>query len=383
MIEKLGKLTLLLSVLLCLALPRAGWAAPPPIREQLPAEAKKDWDAARELYDAGNHKGALVHFERAYEISKNPRVLFNVGVCWKDLTLYAQAIRTWERQLESRSELDREDVARAEEAIAAARPFVSTLKVESDQAGAMLSVDGMQIGTTPFAQPIPIDVGRRSVTLDKDGFTPMEKTVVVVQGKPLTMTMNLVPVLRTGTVAITVVGAPSATIFMDGRELGRAPYSGEVPAGPHTFEGRATGYAVTRRTIEVGFDQKLDLTLSLAKARSEGKLRVTADQRDAAIRIDGKLVGRGAWEGLLPSGGHQLRVEKAGYETHTDDVSLAGGQQRTVEVRLEKSQSWVWWTVSLAAVVGGGTVAAVLLSQPSETPPVNGSLSPGTVSGRF
>ena len=364
-------LLLLWSVVLYAA---PSFGAPPPVREELSAEARKDWDAARELYDAGDYRSALVHFEKSYELSKNPRVLFNVGVCWKELTQYALAIRVWERGLGFRSRLSSEDVQKLEFAIAAARPFVSSMKVESDQVGAVLSIDGNEIGKTPFIEPIPIDVGRRKLVLQKDGFVPSEKSVDVVQGTPTSVVLNLMPLLKKGLVAISISGASSATLFMDGRELGPAPFNGEVPEGPHTFEARAPGYHPTRQTSDVAYGKTLRLALSLAKAQNEGKVRILVDHDDALIRIDGHLKGRGAWEGILPAGGHQLVVEKSSYENFTQEISLSQGQERTVEVRLHKRPTWIWWTLGAATVVGGGTLAAVLLSRPNDTPPVSGTL---------
>jgi hypothetical protein len=351
------------------------------VRDELSTEARTDWDAARELYDAGDYRSALVHFEKAYELSKNPRVLFNVGVCWKDLTQYALAIRVWERALGFRDRLSADDVQKLEFAISAARPFVSTMKLESDQMGAQLSIDGNEIGKTPFVEPIRIDVGRRKVTLSKDGFALSEKTIDVVQGSQVALTMNLVPLHNTGTVSISIAGAPGATLFMDGRELGPAPFNGEVAEGPHTFEARAPGFYSTRQTSEVLYGKTLRLALSLAKAQNEGKVRILVDHADAVIRIDGSVKGRGAWEGILPVGGHQLVVEKSAYDDFTQEVSLSQGQERTVQVQLHKKPSWVWWTVGIATVVGGGTVAAVLLSRPSDTSSVSGTLD--TVAPRF
>lgn len=348
--------------------------AAPAIRDELPSEARKDWDAARELYDARDFQSALVQFERAYELSRNPRVLFNIGVCWKELTRYAAAVRVWERQLEFADRLSPEDVERVKSAIAAARPFVSTLSVQVEEPDALLSIDGHPVGKSPFLGPVPIDVGRRRVTLQKEGFSPAEATVDVVRGTPSSVVLKLEPLVKMSTVSINVTGAHGVTLFVDGRELGGAPFTGSIPAGPHTFEARAQGYVSARQTSEVVYGKRLNLTLSLSEARSEGKVRILTNHHDATISIDGDPKGTGAWEGLLSAGGHQLRVVKPGFESHTAELSLSPGQQRTLQVNLVKEKSWVWWTVGIATVVGGGTVAAILLSRPTENSAVTGTL---------
>lgn len=350
-------------------------SARPTIRDELSREAKSDWDAARELHDAGDFRGALVHFTRAYERTKNPRVLFNVGVCWKDLTQYSEAIRVWKRQLTFRKKLLKEDVRKIESAMAALAPFVSEISVKADEAGAMLSIDGIEIGLTPFLEPIGIDVGQRKLQLVKEGFEPLEKTVDVARSKLASVEFDLQHLVKTGTVSVVVEGPEDASVFMDGRELGPAPFKGPLPAGPHTFEARATGYATVQQTSEVLYGEPLNLTLSLAEAKNEGKLRVLTAYPDAEIRMDGEIVGRGGWEGLLSAGGHQLEVRKTGYSTRQIEISLSPNQVRTVEVDLSSERSWLFWTVSVAAVVGGGTLAVVLLSRPTETTPVSGTLA--------
>jgi hypothetical protein len=346
-----------------------------PIRDELPREAREQWDSARELHDAGDFKSALVTFTRAYELSNNPRTLFNVGVCWKDLTRYSEAIKTWEKQLTFRKKLPKEDIQKAETAIRALQQFVSTIEVKADEAGARLLVDGVEVGATPFLEPIRIDVGRRLLRLQKEGFEPAEKTIDVTRGKVASVDFDLQHINKTGTVAVTVDGPESATVYMDGRELGPAPYRGPVPAGPHTFEARAAGYATVQQSAEVVYGDSLSVTLSLAESKEEGKLRVLTEHADAEIRMDGAVVGRGAWEGLLAAGGHQLEVSKAGYSTQRLEITLSPEQERTVEVSLSAEKSWLFWTVSVVAVVGGATLATVLLARPTETTPVDGTLA--------
>jgi hypothetical protein len=360
---------------------RAGWAqAPRSLRDELPAEARRDWDAARELYEAGDFNGALVHYQRAYDISQNPRALFNVGVCYKDLTQYALAIQLWERELTARERLPASDIAKLESAIKALRPFVSTLEVQSSKAGAVLSIDGNEVGRTPFLEPVPIDVGRRVVRLSKPDFVTEEQTLEVTQHTPVSARFELKPVLMTSPLSVVISGPALGTLVMDGREIGTAPYTGDVTVGPHTFEVRAPGYEPARHTTAVVYGRPLKLTLSLVEQRNEGKLRVRADHERAEIRLDGVLKGYGRWEGLVPAGGHELMVSLDGYHSYTADVSLGKNQERQLDVALEKEQNWVWWTVSLAAVVGGGAVATALIVRSSDSPAVSGTLDPGLVS---
>ena len=98
--------TLPLAVAALLAVESGRSRAPPArrsaaidVRAQLPEPARKAWDAAKQLAGASDYSGALVEFQRAYELSHNPRVLFNVGVTEKLLTHYARAVDAWEKEL--------------------------------------------------------------------------------------------------------------------------------------------------------------------------------------------------------------------------------------------------------------------------------------------
>ena len=108
-------------------------------------------------------------------------------------------------------------------------------------------------------------------------------------------------------------------------------------------------------------------------------------KRNLIIEIDGKVVGSGAWEGVLRAGGHQLVIRKDGYETYRTDVALDKDQVRTVQVKLEQDRgsTWIWWTLGTVAVVAGGGVASYFVFRPSETAPVTGTLQPGLVPARW
>jgi hypothetical protein len=347
------------------------------IRQELSGEAQSAWDAAVELYEAGDYDGALVQFKRAHELSGQPQILFDVGLCLKNLARYVQAIAAWEQELSSRQRLPRADIQALETAISTLRPFVSTLEVTAEPAGAVVTVDGVEVGRAPLVAPVAINVGQRVVRVTKaPDFLPMERTIEVVTGQPASLDVRLEPAVKTEQVSVLTPGAEGVTLFLDGRELGAAPFQGAVPIGGHTFAARAAGYKEALKSVQVTAGVPLRITLSLARLQTEGKLRVLAEPADARISIDGRE-GTGSWEGLLGAGGHQLVVTRPGYDEYRADVSLSAGQDRSLEVQLKKSQSWVWWTVSLAAVVGGGAIATGYLLRPTDTPAVTGTLRPG------
>ncbi|MEZ4439490.1 MAG: PEGA domain-containing protein [Polyangiaceae bacterium] len=356
-------------------------AAAKPVRDDLTGEALVHWDAAMVLYRNGSFNGAIVEFDKAYAESKNPRVLFNIGVCWKNLERYAKAVRVWQKQLEQRAELDEADIKSTEKAIELVSEYVSTLAIKSNVPGAEIVVQDEVVGRTPLLEPVAVDVGPVTVRLRKDGYIAKEQVVNVVKGTPAEATIDLEKEGRMTPVSINITGAPKASIFIDGTEMGEAPFSGEVPAGRHTFEARAAGFETARQTSEVAYGEPFNITLSLVVELREGKLKIITGFEDAVIEVDGKVVGQGAWEGNLDEGGHRVIVKKDGYEEYVGEVALSPGQERKVRITLEpeRDNAWIYWTITSVAVVAGASVASYFVFKPTESSQVTGTLNPGVV----
>ena len=133
--------------------------AAPDVRAQLAEPARRAWDAAKQLAGASDYKGALVEFPRAYELSHNPRVLFNVGVTEKLSTHYARAVDAWEKeQAEGAAQLTPSELTELKNAVAIVQQFVTTIDVTANEADATLSIDEYPVGKTPFAGPVRIAV---------------------------------------------------------------------------------------------------------------------------------------------------------------------------------------------------------------------------------
>jgi len=361
------------------AAPPAAPATPPDVRAQLPDAARKAWDAAKQLAGASDYRGALVEFQRAYEISHNARVLFNVGVTEKLLTHYARAVDAWEReQAEGAAQLTASEQQELKNAIAIVQQFVTTIDVSAAEPDATLTIDDYPVGKTPFVAPVRIDVGKHVLKLSKEGFADSVQPVEVASGTKTPVTFKLEPLHKTALVSVTVGGAPTATVFIDGRDMGPAPFKGEVSADRHTIEARAPGFVTVGQTVDVLYRQPMSLVLTLSQERHEGRLRVTAPE-GAAITVDEHLVGTGTYDGVVSTtGGHQLVVTKPGYQAYSTEVFVGDDQVREVDVPLnaEVKTTWVAWGVGSLLVVAGGIVAGYFIFKPTEPSPTPGTLSP-------
>src|ERR1700723_275589 len=62
-----------------------------PLAQSLPADARRDYDAGKLLFEDGDYATALLKYQAAYDQTHDPRLLWNVAVCQKDLRHYARA----------------------------------------------------------------------------------------------------------------------------------------------------------------------------------------------------------------------------------------------------------------------------------------------------
>jgi hypothetical protein len=354
------------------------------LREQLPPEAQKHWDTALALYQRGQWDGARTSFNAAYDASKNPRVLFNVAVCEKNLGRYSRAIEVFKKELaDGKGQLTTEEESDVKQQIAGLEQFVAQLTVDVSEPGAEIFVDENKVGVSPLAAPVAVQLGERHVRATKPGFADARETIELKGGASGRVTLKLAPAKQTTLVNVNVVGPARAVVKIDGKEVGPAPYRGqvEVSASPHEFSAEATDYVSAVQSAIVKENEPLNLTLQLSQQQQKGKLLVVAHPDGATIEIDGKTVGASRWEGPVDVGTHQIVVKKQGHYTWSYDVEVPKGGERTVTASLnaDRNTSFVPWLIGTILVVGASTAAIYFVTRPKDEEAVKGTLPPFTV----
>ena len=128
------------------------------------AKAARDaFAAARAADDAGRLDEALKQYERAYEISPHPFVLYNIADLHRRRKSYATAIKTYKQYLESDTIPDR---AAVEKLVAQLEAIPGTLDVVFEEPDGVMFIDGKRSGA-----PSRIDL--REGTYVVDVITPI------------------------------------------------------------------------------------------------------------------------------------------------------------------------------------------------------------------
>jgi hypothetical protein len=177
-----------------------------------------------------------------------------------------------------------------------------------------------------------------------------------------------------------------AAIKLDDRTIGQAPMKPYgIAAGNHTLEVLADGYKPTKKEILVSAGQPMTLNVKLEIIPKSGKAHITANQPLAEVKIDDKVIGTVPLDVELPLGGHQIEVNAKGYQPYRGELTVAGGQVRTVNVTLELPpapqkekfyKKWYFW-VPVAVVVAGAVAVGVGVAVTQKPAPLVGTLDPG------
>ncbi|HEY2511617.1 MAG TPA: PEGA domain-containing protein, partial [Polyangiaceae bacterium] len=277
-------------------------AAQKPLAQALTGQAKADYESGKLLFGDGDYAGALIKLESAYELSKDPRLLYNIATCQKSQRHYAKALSTLRRYLVENAALSAAERKDVQETINALDPFTTKLTLKASEDGAEVTIDGEPAGKTPLAAPVVVDIGERHLRLTKEGFAPFEKTIPVGGSAEVSVEAKLEKVVRVG--RLTVNAPAGAVISLDGKEAGVGKVEQVVAAGGHQL--RVTAPAMRPYQSEIVVQDKETRTIDVAleaEAQAElPKLRVAVGcGDDRPIGPDEGLVAYLDGNDVLPS----------------------------------------------------------------------------------
>jgi hypothetical protein len=178
------------------------------------------------------------------------------------------------------------------------------------------------------------------------------------------------------------IAPDGALVRVDGRQIGRAPI-GEylLAAGRHVIDVSADGYSAQSRELMITAGTPTSLAISLAVIPKTGRLRIAVRPNGATVKIDSQVYPPPV-DLELPLGGHTLEAWATGYQVHREELLIAPGQVRDVNVQLKRppiyKRAALWVPVAIGIVGVAAAVAVPLaLQQYNTNNLVVGTLAPG------
>lgn len=200
---------------------------------------------------------------------------------------------------------------------------------------------------------------------------------------------RLLEVLDPLTAKLTVTASEAeADLSIDGEAAGTGRFAQVVDLGMHHVVAHKDGFEDATQEVLVRDSMPLTVALKMKPIIHEGRLDVSAAE-GATITLDGKVAAIGRFSGVLPSGGHTLRVTAPDKRPYQTELLVEDGKLRKVQVTLEDERkgglpTWVWigGGVLLAGGAAAGIAGGVLSMKPGYSGPP-GNLGPGIVQASF
>lgn len=213
----------------------------------------------------------------------------------------------------------------------AARPTPIVLQqvtITSDPVAASVSLDGMQVGVTPFNTSLP--QGRHVVMVDQKDYESSTRTLEL-SSIPVIEHFKLQPITSTVLILSDPVGA---TVTRDGATAGITPLLlPEVAVGRYRIDIALTGYKSQQVELNVSGSKPQRIHANLVS--SSASLDVTSIPEGAAVTING------VYRGVTPirvdkiqEGQSFLEVVADGYAPYKEQLLLAAGETFAVHTPL-------------------------------------------------
>lgn len=209
--------------------------------------------------------------------------------------------------------------------------------------GVQVYLDGEMLDGTPPERG-GVSPGRHSVRISAPGRETVTREIDVTAGQQsvVEITEAQMPAAR-GRIVVRS-GTPGARVFVDGTDVGAAPYEADASLGEHAIVVRAEGHAEQARTCTVAPASPCELAFTLEARRAPGVLRVAAVSArggrpvpNATVRINDGAPHPIGDIADVPAGEVRVVVEAPNYGAVTQTVVLEPGATQQLNVSLTRT----------------------------------------------
>jgi hypothetical protein len=130
---------------------------------------------------------------------------------------------------------------------------LNSLTVACSTSGADVLVDGEPIGQAPIDLPVPVANGNHTIRVTKAGFAPYIDVFRAVPGKPVKLSVELIPVA-----GVLRVSSPlkDVRVTVDGKYVGDAPVAVELEPGSHAvLVGKVCHKELSQKVVAVAGEE--------------------------------------------------------------------------------------------------------------------------------
>jgi len=206
------------------------------------------------------------------------------------------------------------------------------LVIVTDPSPAKIYIDGKDAGTTE--QPHKVTVGSHQIRLEKTGYKPLIKTIIVDENN----TLFKYTLAKQQDANIIIETDPSdATLFINDVKLGQSPVNNFYPTGRYTLRIEKEHYVTFQDYIDVQAPQThKTITLKPDYAVLTVTSTPKSDMEIYFNNVSQKVTTPHTFQ-YLPPGDYEIKARSTYYETDVVKTSLARGDKKTVTLQSKAS----------------------------------------------
>jgi tetratricopeptide (TPR) repeat protein len=175
-----------------------------------------------QLYNEGSFEAALAEFRKAYQLSPNYRLLYNIAQTYFELHDYVSSSKTLKQYVQAGgSEISSARRAEVNELNQKLDDRIAYLDIACNVDGADIRVDEISVGVSPLAPAVPVNAGPRRITAVKAGYAVAAQMVTVVGGERSKVSFNIAALAQGESADLSAKGMPSS--FLESEASPKGP----------------------------------------------------------------------------------------------------------------------------------------------------------------
>jgi len=213
------------------------------------------------------------------------------------------------------------------------QPGWAIVQINSQPAGAVVQLDGEQLGVTPLETEITHGPHALRLLLEKHKPVTLEQDFAAGSVVQL---QDIVLLPTDGQLALSSVPA-GATISVDGVFYGTTPATLTLASGKeHRVRLTSPGYQSLNKPVQLAPAEEQQLQVSLSP--EYGVVFVTTQPADATLVLDGKPAGKATRRLNLTARSHSLEFRKPGYVSQRVTVTPRAGVSKNIDITLKTAR---------------------------------------------
>ena len=293
--------------------------------------AAEHFDRGIAFFNEERYDAALAELARAYELAPAHQVLYNLARVHAALGNAVESARAYSSYLEDAgASIGRARRREAERALAEQRSRIGRLTVTADVPRATISVDGVDVATTPLTEPIELSAGSHTVEVRAPGREPVRRAVSIAGNTDQTLDLRLErESIPRGNLRVTA-NLADVRIEVDEEPVGITPLQSSVPlvAGTHQVRASRAGYLEETRAVIVEEGAEAEVHFDLRRSPQPppehvGRMRMRLPSAPYILHVDGEALVGDNHE--LPIGAHAITVEVSDRQPYRGTIRVPAG----------------------------------------------------------